>query len=323
MKLFGENRDRAIDTLLRAHVPRRSDVSEPCSEFDPDLASAYVERRLTSALLSRYEEHLSGCSACRKNVVAVSRTAVPELTPARPSGVRLRDVFGVLSRPQWALAATAVIALVISLPLLLSRSHNELSGRTSPLVSEQQAIDVPTATPSANDSSTSQTSLPATAKPHEERIDRNLTAASKRTQAPAMASQERRREEKSDNESTDEVKRKAETQSTSQVAAAAPESQAPKSDSDKGHQQQQKDSAQGGESKGRADEASGKETVQVTASTPAPPPAPRARALKPPARKLALRDNATSESVRPAERKVVNKRFLWKDGAWTDKEFDP
>src|SRR5262249_29946882 len=171
MKLFGENRDRAIDTLLRAHVPRRSGVSEPCSEFDPDLASAYVERRLTSALLSRYEEHLSGCSACRKNVVAVSRTAVPELTPARPSGVRLRDVFGVLSRRQWALAATAVIALVISLPLLLSRSQNKLSEPMSPTVAQQRDT-TETATPSADDSrSPASVAVPAT--PHGERSEKN------------------------------------------------------------------------------------------------------------------------------------------------------
>ncbi|OLE48579.1 MAG: hypothetical protein AUI36_20945 [Cyanobacteria bacterium 13_1_40CM_2_61_4] len=39
--------------------------------------------------------------------------------------------------------------------------------------------------------------------------------------------------------------------------------------------------------------------------------------------KLGLRDNATSESVRPAELKIFGKRFLWKDGAWTDKKFDP
>ena len=63
--------------------------------------------------------------------------------------------------------------------------------------------------------------------------------------------------------------------------------------------------------------------ARLAEATPAPPPAPRAKALKPPVGKLGLRDNATSESVRPAERRFHNKWFLWKDGAWTDKKFDP
>lgn len=321
MKLFGKSRDRAIDTLLRAHLSRHSGE---CPEFDPDLSSAYVEHRLTTGVRSRYEEHLSGCAACRKQVVALSRLAAPETKLARPNSVGLREVFGALSRPRWALAVTAVIVIVISLPLLLSRSRYQVTERASSSAAGEPASEAaPTAAPSAQEKP-SQASVAAYAKPHEERNQKNSFSSSKKIQAPTGAGSQEKLEARSDSQSTDEVKEKSETQSASQIAAAAaPESQEAKSEADRGRHQQQKDSAQGNESKGRTKEASDKETVQVTAAPAAPRPAPKAKVLKPPAGKLALRDNATSESVRPAERKILNKRFLWKEDAWTDKDFDP
>jgi hypothetical protein len=36
-----------------------------------------------------------------------------------------------------------------------------------------------------------------------------------------------------------------------------------------------------------------------------------------------LRDSETAEAVRPEERKFSGKKFLLRDGAWTDKDFDP
>ena len=319
MKLFGENRDRAIDILLRAQVLRSSGVLETCSEFDPDLASAYVEGRLTTGLHSRYEEHLSVCGTCRKCVVGLSRIAMSDLKPARTSGVKVRGVFGILSRPQWALAVAAIIVFVVSLPLLLSRSPNKSSKRTS--VAEQVASDsAPTAPPRANESN--QVSKTSAAKSQEERNDKSAPAAS-RKRAISPTGPREQLEARGDSESTDEVKQKSESQAASQVAAAAAqESQEAKSDADRGRQQQ-KDSAQSGESKGHSQESAGTEKARLAEATPAPPPAPRAKSLKPPAGKLSLRDNAASESVRPSERKIHNKLFLWKDGAWTDKKFAP
>jgi len=37
----------------------------------------------------------------------------------------------------------------------------------------------------------------------------------------------------------------------------------------------------------------------------------------------ALRDSDSADAVRPEERKFNGKRFLLRDGAWTDKDFDP
>jgi hypothetical protein len=324
MKLIGKNRDREIDTLLRASVGRPPGKSAVCPEFDPDLANAYVEHRLPTGLLARYETHLSGCTACRKSVVTLSRLAAPPSGEARPGRVRVRGVLSGLSRPQWALAAAAVIALVISLPLLLSRNHNQLDERVSPAVAEPGANSAASTAPVATGDA-SHEDLLATAKPREERILKNAARSRKAQTQATTDSNEEKLEARSDNQPTDELKQKSETQSASQVAAAAaPESQAPKSDSDKGRHQQQKDSAQGGESKDRADDVAAKEKAKLAEVAPAPPPAPtRARTSRQPAGKMALRDNTASDSVRPAERQIRSKKFLWKDGTWTDKDFDP
>src|SRR2546421_12694335 len=101
--LSGTNKAGAIDSLLRAYVSRPT--NRVCSEFDPDLASAYVERRLPDAARSRYEQHLCECPPCRKNVIALSRLAEPELraSSARAvSGPRRTQVFGLASWPRWA-----------------------------------------------------------------------------------------------------------------------------------------------------------------------------------------------------------------------------
>ena len=36
-----------------------------------------------------------------------------------------------------------------------------------------------------------------------------------------------------------------------------------------------------------------------------------------------MRDSGAAEAVRPEERKLSGKKFLFRDGAWTDKDFDP
>ena len=44
--LFWKTDDRVFDNLLRSHIGRSAGSTSPCPEFDPDLASAYVERSL-------------------------------------------------------------------------------------------------------------------------------------------------------------------------------------------------------------------------------------------------------------------------------------
>ena len=132
MKFFGQTRDGVIDNLLRAYVSRPSNIHQKCPDFDPDQANAYIERSLTDPSRLRYEAHLSECAACRKNVVALVRlaeadrsaSAVPAREVSRSTWLTtVRQMFGAMSQPQWAMAAAAVIVLAISVPLLLTRNQ--------------------------------------------------------------------------------------------------------------------------------------------------------------------------------------------------------
>src|SRR6266705_2401415 len=161
MKFFGQAKDGVIDNLLRAYVSRPSNPHQKCTDFDLDQANAYIERSLTGASRFHYEEHLSECAACRKNVVALVRLAEAE-TPA--SGAPAREVprftllsgakqmFGALSQPQWAMVAAAVIVAAISVPLLLTRSENRQVSRavTAPSANEQAPSAGAPASPVAN-----------------------------------------------------------------------------------------------------------------------------------------------------------------------------
>src|SRR5262245_61208079 len=96
MKSSAETKDGAIDNLLRAYVSRPSNPHQVCPEFDPDQANAYIERGLTGASRTRYEQHLSECVPCRKSVVALIRMAEAE-SPATISVVREP----VMTRASW------------------------------------------------------------------------------------------------------------------------------------------------------------------------------------------------------------------------------
>jgi hypothetical protein len=131
MKMFRKTEDGAIDNLLRAHAARAGGPHPICQEFDPDLANAFIEHRLTASELGRYQQHLSLCASCRKSVVALARMATPDTVfpgagaetraGIRESERRLGASLGAIFRPQWAMAAAAIIILAISVPLFLSR----------------------------------------------------------------------------------------------------------------------------------------------------------------------------------------------------------
>ena len=325
MKFFGQAKDGGIDNLLRAYVSRPSNPHQKCTDFDPDRANAYIERSLTGASRFHYEEHLSECAACRKNVVALVRLAEAETAasgaPAREvprftllSGVK--QMFGALSQPQWAMVAAAVIVAAISVPLLLTRSE-----------SRQASLTV--AEPSANEQARS-AGAPASpmAGPASGNAAPSLVAASK-------ADVSKKLEATDAAQPVDEQQRKSEgkvAQAPTQ-GGAAPGSQVAKNDSDQGRQQQpEKDSTQQpGESKAaRADQESNDKEKTARAEMAAAPPAPPSTsevargAMKRSPAKLSLRDsNAGTEAVRAEQREFKGKKFSFRDGAWTDKDFDP
>ncbi|HKS40401.1 MAG TPA: zf-HC2 domain-containing protein, partial [Blastocatellia bacterium] len=132
--MFWKTDDRAIDKLLGAQRARQGDPAQVCREFDPDLANAYIEHSLTTTETLRYEQHLSACTQCRKSVVMLSRMAVADpvfsqtevksFALAGETRTGIKRWFGVMSAPQWAMAATAVLVLAISLPFLMSNKRN-------------------------------------------------------------------------------------------------------------------------------------------------------------------------------------------------------
>jgi hypothetical protein len=354
MKFFGQIKDGVIDSLLRAYVSRPTSPHQACPDFDPDRASAYIERSLPGASRLQYEGHLSECAACRKNVVALVRLAeadsVGALSPAREVArstwfSEVKQAFRAMSQPQWAMAAAAVIVLAISLPLLLSRNQGREGPQAIVESNGPQNITAP-ASPAANPTPGDVApSLVASSKQREksdektENVARNAPAASKTTDAAAgvgaVADLSKKPEGTGAAQPADE-QRKSEGQlaPAPTQGGAAPGSQVAKKDSDQSRQQQpEKDSAQqASESKAvaRADEPSADKEKAGRAEEAAAPPAPasssevaRSRAGLRRAGKLSLRDSGTGEAVRPEERKFSGKKFLFTEGAWTDKDFDP
>lgn len=62
-----EQMDLQIDELLRKHLKNSlAEKAVKCDGFDPDLATAYAERALSSLALKTYENHLALCINCRQ-----------------------------------------------------------------------------------------------------------------------------------------------------------------------------------------------------------------------------------------------------------------
>jgi hypothetical protein len=362
MKPFDKSKDGVIDTLLRGYVSLPK-PEKACSEFDPDLVNAYIECRLTAGSRARYEVHLSECVACRKGVAVLVRlydadnpaAALPAGAKDRPSWFSgARRVFGVLSRPQWAMALAGAIVLAISLPVLLSRNTPRSGDRAAnsigalPIPNDgPRSPDQPVATsPATSPKPESPNSSISTATPSKPGEKREIDAVATRSAgavptggaaggAGATAEQSPKAEAKSVSQTGDEVQAKSRGQLAPQTpaqAGAAPGSQVAKKESEDRQAQPEKDSAQqSADSKqDRADEPRDREKV-ARAEEAAPPPASNAEAVrgragpKRSSAKLALRDSATTEAVRPLEpqKKIGNKKFFFKDNTWTDKDFDP
>jgi putative zinc finger protein len=75
-----------FETMLRHHLRKGGAPVSACSGFDPDRASAYLEGVLGDHAQERYEAHLSGCPACRRHIIELSRLSQLAFQPeARPA----------------------------------------------------------------------------------------------------------------------------------------------------------------------------------------------------------------------------------------------
>ena len=360
MKFTGQSKDGVIESLLRAYVSRPSNPHKVCTEFDPDQANAYIEQRLTGSVRSQYEQHLSECTGCRKNVVALMRLAEADVTrtiPARevPQSTwfaNVRQSFGILTRPQWALAAVALLVLGISLPLILTMTRNK---QDSPVAARQVTNDTPeAATTQASPATLASAKPPASVESvqvqearHREKaldkLDAKPEVLAKNAQlAPGdaagaagkfVASADLSKKQEAGGVAQEELRAKSESQVAKAQAPATPGAQVARNEAQQTRQQQPADkdvTQQVAEPKSRADQESAEKEKSKRAdeavAAPAPPTsadAARDRGSRRPPSKLALRDPKTGETVRIEERKISGKHFFFTGGAWTDKAYDP
>lgn len=146
MKILGKTEEPVIDTLLRAQAARLNFTGASCEGFDADLANAYVERTLDQTQQQRYESHIAACADCRRLTVSIMRAAQADLSATHNGRVTqaektspgwitaLRGFALTLATPRMALAATAVIALAVAVPLFLSSQNQrqDIAVQSSP-----------------------------------------------------------------------------------------------------------------------------------------------------------------------------------------------
>src|SRR5262249_36178192 len=134
MKYIRNNQaDGVLERLLRAEIGRASRTGAPCTKFDPDFSTAYIERNLTPGEVARYEVHLTACPSCRIQVASLARLGyrtafdqAAERMPAfdagredRRSYLGLSRIFSYLMQPQWIAVATASLVLLVAVPIFV------------------------------------------------------------------------------------------------------------------------------------------------------------------------------------------------------------
>jgi hypothetical protein len=150
MKYLRNNEaDGVLERLLKAEIGRATRTGAPCSQFDPDLSAAYIERNLTTGERLRYEVHLAACSNCRIQVAALahagyhlasdgeaesaeSASHAPPLAAER--GSVLSRVWTYLLQPQWIAISTAALILLVALPVfvILKNARRQSINRSFP-----------------------------------------------------------------------------------------------------------------------------------------------------------------------------------------------
>ena len=336
MKQSGKIKDRAIGNLLRAQISKPSNPHQACKEFDPDLANAYVERKMTGPSRAGYETHLSECAPCRQTVVALARFAAAESAPISAQVVSgraswltsLEGLVRGLSVAQWAMAATAVLVFAISLPVLLSRNQTDRA-LLAPSVTETSAGETAQAeshqvSPAAKVSPEKSASLRSDDAKQTKPESNGLLAANKEREDRASSAELKKTTPEIAPQAIDETQRKAENQATPQAPAQpAPETQQAKLDSDRVREQQGKEAAQPKQSPPEEQDADKEKSRRAeSAAAPPPPPAASSSRMKAPVARLGLRDSAGEAGrTRSNYLELRGKKFFLIDGTWTDKDF--
>ena len=353
--MFPKTQDHTIDRLLATQGRGPGNAASLCSTFDADLASAYVERRLSASETAGVEAHLAACPPCRKAIIALTRMALAEAEPARtdvavgrtPAVSPLRRWLGPFATPQWAMAAAAAIVLAITLPLVLSHrtASSEQAPATEALNSQAAAKSpanepAPAAAPGGtiaanNPAPETRETKSAPAAPSDKpavaaAAAKDLAAGAAPTGVAGGAAASQPAEPKA----VDQTVAKNEAQPTAPAPAPAA-AEAPKSEEKaKTEVADDRKADQPATAQPARDEERAKSASAVAAEAIAPPPPPptrpslrrggdssrsrRGEGFSGPA--SAFRESSRDTHV--PSRKVGGHQFWLRDGAWTDGEFD-
>lgn len=336
MKQSGKIKDRAIGNLLRTQISKPSNPHQACKEFDPDLANAYVERKMTGPSRAGYETHLSECTPCRQSVVALARLAAAERAPISAQVVSghlswlapLKALVRGLSAPQWAMAAVAVVVFAISLPLFLSRNQTDRAliapNATETSAGETAQAEPHQVSPAAKVSPEKSASLKSDdAKPTSKPESNGLLAVNKEREDRAASAELKKTTPEIAPQAIDETQRKTETAAVPQASAPSAAGTQAKLDSDRVREQQGKDAAQPKQSPAEEQDADKEKSRRAeSAAAPPPPPAPSSSRLKSSVGRLGLRESS-GEAVRSRSNylELRGKKFFLIDGTWTDKDY--
>ncbi|HEY6333015.1 MAG TPA: zf-HC2 domain-containing protein [Blastocatellia bacterium] len=155
--MAGWKEDKVMGQLLRAEIRRESAALTPCADFDPDQASAYIDRALSAVEQKVYEAHLIECNVCRTAVVrlaALDETGFSygglKVSPAAVAGGPVRNLgapvrrpaLAAFLRPQWMALAAALVVAAISVPLVLTRLGNKPLHSATPFSAANDSLAV-------------------------------------------------------------------------------------------------------------------------------------------------------------------------------------
>ncbi len=123
-----------FDALLKAQVRQHVNVAV-CHQFDPDDATAFLERAMSKTALATFEEHLASCAVCRRHLIELSRLLPSPPIVVPPIGDRLTfkerwsEWFS-----GWGLGALAGLSAVAATVLVIAVVVNRSASDTAPLL---------------------------------------------------------------------------------------------------------------------------------------------------------------------------------------------
>jgi hypothetical protein len=302
-----------FETMLRRHLEQSNRLAAPCSEFDAEVASAYLEGAVSGQLSTGYESHLAGCATCRHALVMLRK-----MTPVEPGALPSQDhgatwwqaVKDVLAGPAWGVGlAVAAGAVVVAFgvyafrrPSQIQSAEVAMSTRAAGSAVASESAPIVLSSPSGQ--------LASRAEPRRESSERRVHVTPNPNSlpvigaAPSASLVQPPEAPKTENE----VKTAQAPAAESQVATAVQSESRSQAGGRK--EEQRQEASQPAQTQERAIDEKGarrlapREAKAKAQATPAP------------------RSNE-DENFHPLIRKVRDKSFRFDRGVWIDQEYKP